>query len=176
MVRTAALALVLGLSAATEPNTSFATLPVGYYGSSWPVKTPQIIDMMSKMRMVGLMQEDGECWVKCCPHQDKKSGKCQPMDTRKHPYNATLNPGCNSTCDQHGTQDEVFRRVKAAAAAAGRPEPHTILYVNTDYSWPFDATNANPLETTVLDVHGAPHVEQCDPGILNPKPNPNPKP
>ena len=60
---------VLPLVLALPPNVSLDTLPVVYYGSSWPNKTDAQIDMLSKQRVVILMQEDGDCWVKCCPHQ-----------------------------------------------------------------------------------------------------------
>jgi len=42
-----------------------------------------------------------------------------------------------------------------------------MLYMNSVYDWPFDATHALGAQNIdVLDIHGKPHVEQCDPGIF----------
>eukprot|EP01051_Picozoa_sp_SAG22_P011177 SAG22_NODE_1055_length_5789_cov_3.943234_7_plen_69_part_00 len=41
--------------------------------------------------------------------------------------------------------------------------------MNQVYNWPFDlshGTHGGPTEMNVVDVHGRPHVEQCDPGIF----------
>ena len=41
-----------------------------------------------------------------------------------------------------------------------------MLYMNTVYDWPFDATHGLGAQNVdVLDIHGNPHMEQCDPGI-----------
>ena len=56
--------------------------------------------------------------------------------------------------------------MKAAARAAGRPPPHAMLYMNAVYDWPFDKTHGKGAEEIdVLDIHGVPHAEQCDPGL-----------
>ena len=149
---------------AGRPNVSLATLPVGYYGSSWPVKKASQIEFLSKMRIVTLMQQDGDCWVKCCPHA--VSSACQPRSPPAPVYNASTNAGCDPSCDQHGKQDATFTRIKAAARSAGRAEPHAILYMNAVYDWPYDAAHGGGAENVdVLDIHGVPHAEQCDPGI-----------
>ena len=70
------LLIVLGLvffvhpASGGAPNTSMATLPVAYYGSSYITKSPAVYDMFSKMRVVVLMQQDGDepaghCWLEC---------------------------------------------------------------------------------------------------------------
>jgi hypothetical protein len=163
----AAAAFVVALASA--PNMSLATLPVGYYGSSYMNKTDLVYDMFSKMRFVILMQQDGDisaghCWVMCCPpgHWDP-IGRCTANRVKA---NASLHAGCNPTCDQHGKQTDEFVKIKAVARAAGRPEPHALLYMNTVYDWPFDATHGLGAENIdVLDIHGKPHTEMCDPGI-----------
>ena len=173
MLRSAAAGVVLLLAAwrpaaAAPPNGSLATLPVGYYGSSWPTKHAEQIEFLAKMRFVVLMQQDGECWKKCCPHNDGGSA-CQPRSlpgaNRIPVYNASSFPGCDPGCDQHGTQDAVFTRIREAAAAAGLAAPHMMIYMNAVYDWPYDAAHAGGNAVDVLDIHGVPHAEQCDPGI-----------
>ena len=61
--------------------------------------------------------------------------RCRYCDPTK---NASLNPGCDPSCDQQGWQNKVFARVKAAAIAAGRRPPHCQLFHNSVYDWPFD--------------------------------------
>jgi len=154
------LSSALVASAHVQLDTSLSTVPVGYYGSSWPVKTEKQIAMLSRQRLVILMQEDGECWERCCPHPEPQKGKCQSGAR----VNASRYPGCDPSCDQLGKQNAVFARVKAAARAAGRREPHAVLYMNSVYDWPFDAAHADGAD--VKDIHGVPHAEQCDPGIF----------
>ena len=145
----------------TAPNTSWATLPVGYYGAQ-PSRPEVNIDMLSKMRIISLMQEDGPAWETCCPHwRNQALGRCD--DTL---VNATqAYPDCNASLDQHMYQDSVFRRVKQHAAAAGRPLPHCMLYLNTALLFPFDRDAADR-ELFFRDIHGVPHVEAADPAIL----------
>lgn len=146
---------------AAPPNISLDTVPIGYIGGAWPVKTDAQIDMLSKLRVVITMQRDGECWQKCCPNMTR-GGECNtPLG-----FNSSTLPGCNPTCNQHGTQTEVHARIKADALAKGRPVPHFMLYANSVYNWPFDAELASGVENVaVLDIHGVPHAEKCDPGI-----------
>ena len=41
-----------------------------------------------------------------------------------------------------------------------------MLYMNSVYDWPFDKTHGKgATNIDVLDIHGVPHAEQCDPGI-----------
>eukprot|EP01043_Picozoa_sp_COSAG02_P013401 COSAG02_NODE_536_length_20657_cov_91.744041_4_plen_149_part_00 len=109
---------------AEPPNISLTTLPVAYYGSSYIEKTPQVYEMFSKMRIVVLMQQDGDraaghCWLECCPEKDwDPIGRCQGGGgtSRSIPLNASLNSGCNSSCDQHGKQ--VRRNLSGAVATA----------------------------------------------------------
>ena len=151
-------ACLLLLATGAPPNTSFATLPVAYYGSSYANKTPAVYEMFSKLRVVILMQQDGDlaaghCWYECCPN-----GHC--------PLNASVSPGCNPSCDQHGKQVREFSIIKETARKAGRPLPHAMLYMNSVYDWPFDATHGLGAENIdVLDINGNPHMERCDPGI-----------
>ena len=119
------------------PNVSLATLPIGYIGGSWPVKTDAQIDMLSKLRTITMMQQDGMCWQHCCPNMTQE-GRCGTAVG----FNSSTLPGCNPGCDQYGTQDAVYARVKAWARAHGRPEPHAMMYANTDYDWPFDKQHA----------------------------------
>lgn len=145
------------------PDVSLSTIPVSYYGAVWE-RDDANIDMLTKMRIVVLMQEDGECWLKCCPN--KGSGNnCQPTPF-VIPENASEHAGCDPSCDQHGTQVAVFDRVRAAAKSAGRASPHCMMYMNGVYDWPFDAAHGlGAQEIDVLDINGVPHAETCDPGI-----------
>ena len=133
--RACLILLVLGLlpqqsagGGRAAPNTSLATLPVGYYGAL-PARPAVNIDMLSKMRIISLMQEEGPAWPTCCPNYRLQTrGRC---DSRV--VNATqAYPACNASLDQHMYQDSVFARVKARAAAAGRSLPHCMLYVVMD--------------------------------------------
>jgi hypothetical protein len=163
-------ALLLALEAtpivAGPPDTSLRTIPVAYYGANWN-RSQVNLEMLSKQRIVVLMQEDGGCWLKCCPDVVTHGiGACQDHTTIDRPYNASLNLGCNPTCDQHGKQTAVFHKVKDVAKTAGREAPHCMLYMNAVYDWPFDAAHAAGAEATdVLDVNGKPHAEVSDPGI-----------
>ena len=100
------------------------------------------------------------CWTRCCPNGREATRQCGPF------HNASAEPGCDPSCDQHGAQMEVFASVKAAAKQAGRRSPHCMLYVNADYVWPFDAVSALRDDVWLLDVRGRPHVETCDPGLF----------
>ena len=176
MMLPALLLLLLAVrpAEAEPPNVSLATLPVAYYGSSYIKKTPQVYDMFSRQRVVVLMQQDGDataghCWLECCPEKNwDPIGRCQGGGgtSREVPLNASLNPGCNPSCDQHGKQVREFGIIKATARAAGRPLPHAMLYMNAVYDWPFDkAHGRGAVNIDILDVNGVPHAEQCDPGI-----------
>lgn len=79
---------------------------------------------------------------------------------------ATTYKGCDATCEEHGSQEDVFKRIVASAAAQGLPGPHNVLYMNSVYLWPFDAASALGTSAMVTDVHGKPHEENCDPGIF----------
>lgn len=163
-----AFALALGVvpTAGAPPDTSLRTIPVAYYGANWN-RSQANIEMLSKQRIVVLMQEDGDCWLKCCPDLVTHGiGACQNHTTIDTPSNASRNPGCNPACDQHGKQAAVFQEVKGVAKTAGHEAPHCMLYMNAVYDWPFDAAHAGGAEEVdVVDVHGKPHVEVCDPGI-----------
>lgn len=108
------------------------------------------------------MQEDGPAWPACCPHYRQQArGRC---DSRV--VNASrAYPACNAKLDQHMYQDSVFAEVKARAAAAGRPPPHCMLYLNSALLFPFDIGSANR-SLLFRDIHGRPHVEAADPAIL----------
>ena len=149
-----------GLRPVAPLDKTLATLPVAAYGARWGHRSDEAIANMSRMSMVVLMQEDGECWTRCCPHVTSSQGQCGVF------HNGSAQPGCDAACDQHGTQLEVFRRMKAAARAAGRRSPHCILYMNTDYLWPYDAVSAAGDAVRIVDVHGRAHVETCDPGLF----------
>ena len=152
----------VGVVQGAPPNVSLATLPIGYIGGSWPNKTDAQIDMLSKLRTITMMQQDGMCWQHCCPNMTQE-GRCGTAVG----FNSSTLPGCNPGCDQYGTQDAVYARVKAWARAHDRPEPHAMMYANTDYDWPFDKQHAAGAEAIdVVDVNGVPHAERCDPGIF----------
>ena len=91
--------LIFGMTA-LPPNTSLAQLPVAYYGSSFPNKTSSVCEMLSKQRVVILVQQDGNiadghCWELCCPPGNwDPVGRCQNWNpAHPQPLNASLNPG-----------------------------------------------------------------------------------
>ena len=131
-------ALFLALAAARAPDTSLETTPVAYYGANWN-RSQVNIDVLAKMQMVVLMQEDGHCWATCCPNRFKGQGQCgwAPGDP-----DATTYKGCDASCEEHGSQEDVFKRIAASAKAQGLPGPHNVLYMNSVYLWPFDAASA----------------------------------
>ena len=106
-------------------DRTLAKFPAAAYGARWGQRSAAEVTNMS--RMVVLTQEDGECWTRCCHGSDVKnasglvvSGQCRPM------HDAAALPGCSAACDQHGTQLEVFMRMKDAAKAAGQRPPHCV--------------------------------------------------
>ena len=126
------------MAAAKAPDTSLETTPVAYYGANW--NRSQInIDVLAKMQMVVLMQEDGHCWATCCPHRFEAGSQCgwKPGEP-----DATTYKGCNASCEEHGSQEDVFKRVAASAKAQGLHGPHNVLYMNSVYLWPLDAASA----------------------------------
>ena len=143
------------------PDTSLSTIPVAYYGANWN-RTQTNIDGLAKFQMVTLMQEDGHCWATCCPHASDPghSSQCGPL------HNASAIPGCDASCAQHAAQSDIFAAVKSSAKSQSRRAPHCVLYMNSVYLWPFDAANTLGSAVQLLDVHGAPHMESCDPGIF----------
>merc|ERR1712176_859374 len=74
------------------PDVSLATVPVAYYGANWN-RTQENIDVLARMQMIVLMQEDGPCWAKCCPKRFDGFGQCgwKPDDPP-----ATARAGCDS--------------------------------------------------------------------------------
>jgi len=161
----AALAIALCADGApvVSPDTSLATLPVAYYGANWN-RTEENLEALSKLQIVILMQEDGECWLKCCPNARQGGNQCGDPPGAVH--NGTALPGCGPECDQHGKQDAIFASLKARALAAGRREPHCMLYLNAVYDFPFSSTHQLGDTIDVLDVHGKVHVENVDPGVF----------
>lgn len=163
LLKTAAMLLLFAVAAqALPPNVSLATVPVGYYGASWVSKTDAQIDMLSKQRVVILMQDDGACHDRCCPNTHGANCGSAPM------FNVSTLPGCNPSCDQHATQNAVFARIKAAAIAAHRPVPHFMLYANSVYNWPFDKMTGRAGGVAAVSLHGADgtvHAETNDGGI-----------
>ena len=128
--------VVLGGAHAEPPNISVATVPVAYYGSSYITKSPAVYEMLSKQRVVILMQQDGDkpaghCWLECCPERNwDPIGRCQGGGgtSRSVPLNASLNPGCNPSCDQHGKQVREFGIIKQTARAAGAVGYYSLQY------------------------------------------------
>jgi hypothetical protein len=159
------------------PDTNLDTLPVSYYGAAF-TRNEANIDMLSKMRVIVLMQQDGHCWLKCCPFMDNATytAACQPSTMVPLP-NAASFAGCDAGCDQAGTQLDVFDRVGAAAAAGNRVVPQRVLYMNAVYNWPFYRMNAAGVANiSVLDIHGNVHAEESVPGQPTTPASPPPPP
>ena len=156
------LVAALSLVAAEPPDKTLDTIPVLYYGANWN-RSEVNIDVLARMQVVVLMQEDGDCWAMCCPKRFENAGQCgwQANDAP-----ATSIPGCNASCAQHGAQEQTFARIKASAKQQGLRPPHFVLYMNGVYLWPFDAASALGDQARVLDIQGEPHAESCDPGIF----------
>ena len=161
----AAPAMTRGGAGTGGPDANLDTLPVSYYGAAF-TRTEANIDMLSKMRVIVLMQQEGLCWLKCCPFVDNATytAACQPP-TMLPLTNAASFAGCDAGCDQAGTQLDVFHRVGAAASAGNRVTPHRVLYMNAVYNWPFYRMNAAGVANiSVIDVHGNVNAEESDPG------------
>ena len=149
-------------------DTRLETLPVAWYGSRWPPRSAALIERMARMTVVILMQQDGACWTRCCPQAGVKpppsigprTAMCGPW------HDASAEPGCDPGCDQHGTQLEVFGRIKAAARSVGARPPHCMLYTNAVYLWPFDRSSELGAAVQVTDARGDVHVETADPGLF----------
>jgi len=65
------LALALAGASATlggSPDASLATLPTALYGSQWSPRSDALVANMSRLSIVVLMQQDGACWLACCPN------------------------------------------------------------------------------------------------------------
>ena len=146
---------------AKAPDTSLDTVPVMYYGANWN-RSQLNIDILARMQMVVLMQEDGHCWTKCCP---KRFGAGSQCGWDVGDPDATTYAGCNASCAEHESQEDVFKRIAASAEKQGLRGPHAVLYMNSVYLWPFDAAAALGADAMVTDINGKPHEESCDPGI-----------
>ena len=147
------LSLLPGPCAVLPLDTTLRTLPVGFYGSFWGVRPPELIEKMSKMTLLILMQNDGTCWRKCCPNAGVNGSACAPL------HDASVLPGCDPSCDQHGGQMATFAAVKAQAARGGRRPPHCMMYLNAVYLWPFDRADSLGEGVRLLDTKGQPHME-----------------
>ena len=97
------------------PDTSLATTPVAYYGANWN-RSQVNIDVLARLQMVVLMQEDGHCWATCCPKRFDAGSQCgwQPTDP-----DATTYHGCDGSCNEHGSQEDVFKRIATSAHGGG---------------------------------------------------------
>lgn len=147
-----------------RPDTSLSTFPTAYYGANWN-RSAADLELLSRIQIVVLMQEDGPCWRKCCPNSGRVGrGQCGAILTPGN--DSTAYPGCGPSCDQMGTQQDTFRALKAIAHGASRRPPHCMMYLNSVYLWPFDKASSLGDEVKLLDVHGRPHAENCDPGIF----------
>ena len=77
----------------TSPDTSLATFPVASYGARWGKRNFPLLQNMSRMQIVILMQEDGVCWTNCCP-EPQMMAQCGTW------HNGSALPNCNYHCDQ----------------------------------------------------------------------------
>lgn len=156
-------ALAVAAAPKNAPDTSLAHFPLAYYGANWN-RSAENIELLSRLQVVILMQEDGPCWRACCPNSGAiGSGQCGAILTPGN--DSSLYPGCAPSCDQLGSQLRTFEQLQAAAKADGRRPPHTMMYLNSVYLWPFDATAALGSPVMVVAEDGQPHAENCDPGI-----------
>ena len=120
--------------AITAPDVSLETFPLAYYGANWN-RSAENLELLSRVQIVIF---DAGGWPGAgtnaaqMPATSLSGGQCGPHD------DATTFPGCDSSCDQLGTQLNTFRRLKSAARDAGRPEP---MYLNSVYLWPFDKSS-----------------------------------
>jgi hypothetical protein len=162
-LRTGLLICLLALTSASAPDTSLTTTPVLYYGANWN-RSQVNIDVLAKMQIVVLMQEDGHCWETCCPF--RFNGTHSQCGWSATDPDATSYTGCDASCAEHGSQEDVFKRIAASAQQQGLAGPHAVLYMNAVYLWPFDAASALGAAAMVTDVNGKPHEESCDPGIF----------
>eukprot|EP00035_Acanthoeca_spectabilis_P009557 m.168907 g.168907 ORF g.168907 m.168907 type:complete len:247 (-) comp14761_c0_seq1:680-1420(-) len=78
------------------PDTSLDTLPVAYYGAQW-TRDDDNIDLLSRMQIVMLMQEEGPCWKTCCPYVGTPT---YPNHRCNGSINASTMKGCDPSCDR----------------------------------------------------------------------------
>lgn len=90
--------------ALTPPNTSLATIPVGYFGGVNVTRPKENLEMLSKMRIVGIEKWEGHCWSDCL-------------------YNGT---NCGPNCDVEQYMLGTLKAVKEL-----NPGVSTFFYWNT---------------------------------------------
>jgi hypothetical protein len=88
MLRLAMMALVVRLCSGSTghwffsgtllPNTSLATVPVGYFGGNCKPRPEANLEMLSKMRVVCIEKWEGPCWNQCLTNQTQGSEGCSP--------------------------------------------------------------------------------------------------
>eukprot|EP00038_Savillea_parva_P016780 m.18063 g.18063 ORF g.18063 m.18063 type:complete len:491 (-) comp3561_c0_seq1:59-1531(-) len=96
----------------TAPNTSLATVPVGYFGGNAGHRDDASIAMLAKARIVMLEKWEGHCWQDCL--NDPSSTACLPQ------------------CDVESLILDTMQRIKAI-----NPSVSCILYLNTLLDFPF---------------------------------------
>ena len=98
------------------PNTSLATVPVGYFGGNAQHRGDANVAMLAKMRIVMIEKWEGPCWTEC--------------------LNNSKSPSCQAGCAVENDMLETLRRVKAA-----NPAVATVFYFNTLLAFPFYSIN-----------------------------------
>ena len=92
------------------PNVSLATLPVVYFGGINATRTQANLEMLAKMRVVGIEKWEGRCWSDCL-------------------FKGT---NCGPECNVEQYMLDTIRNVKAL-----NPAVSTFFYWNTllDFRW-----------------------------------------
>lgn len=79
-----------GSAKVTAPDTSFDTIPVGYFGGNEEARPEANLDMLSKMRIVVVEKWEGKCWNECLANQTEGATECDPACRQEDIELATL--------------------------------------------------------------------------------------
>ena len=97
------------------PNTSFATIPVAYFGGTTEARPAGNLDMLAKQRLVMVEKWEGRCWADCLAN----STKTPPLP-------------CHASCNVEADMVATLKAVKRL-----NPGVSTVFYWNTLLAFPF---------------------------------------
>ena len=102
----------------TPINTSWATIPTGYFGGAKNgTRSDAEIAILARMRVVFIEKWEGPCWDECLAN----SSSSPPVP-------------CSASCDEEQYQLGTIARIKAR-----NPDVATAFYLNSLYDFPYYA-------------------------------------
>eukprot|EP00035_Acanthoeca_spectabilis_P001829 m.83066 g.83066 ORF g.83066 m.83066 type:complete len:474 (-) comp11171_c0_seq4:93-1514(-) len=105
-------AMAAATAAGGRPNTSLATVPVGYFGGNTLHRGDANIAMLAKLRIVMIEKWEGHCWADCLANSSS--------------------PACLPSCNEEGIIIDTHRRIKAI-----NPGVSSVMYLNTLLDFPY---------------------------------------